>query len=183
MSTWEMRALSRKCRCTFADANECIHGIGAVLCKCPCHDPKDLYSEHERRIHPKLPKEPPPMPDIPEPPLHQLPGGATRSEKKPGYHMVPTEGLRRTALRFDLGAEKHGADNWKRSTIIEHEAYSFCVEAYNHMLDHIMMMRDGMNPEDDHLGAIGWAQSVLCYVEHQFGKRWTDLRQTEEIPF
>lgn len=115
-------------------------------------------------------------------PLYDLPGGATRSERKPGYYMVPSAGLRRTAQRFDLGAEKHGAFNWQRSCHVEHEAYAFCVEAYNHMMDHAMLMRDGMNPEDDHLGAIGWAQSVLCYVEEKFGKRWTTLKQTE-VPF
>lgn len=108
-------------------------------------------------------------------PLHKLPGGATRSEQKPMYHLVPMAGPRRTALRFTMGAAVHGPSNWKRSLQCEANAAAFCQEAYNHMMEHAYKMAQGLEPLDDHLGAIGWAQSVLCYAEELFGKRWIEL--------
>lgn len=108
--------------------------------------------------------------------LYELPGGATRSEKAPAYDMIPPEGLRRIARRFALGAEKHGAHNWKRSLETEADAAAFCREAYNHMLEHALKLASGECPEDDHLGAIGWAVVALAHVERKFMKRWTELQ-------
>ncbi len=112
--------------------------------------------------------------------LHRLPGGATRSEKAPGYHLVPLDSLKRVAKRFDLGAEKHGANNWKKSIPNRLHAHAFCLEAYNHMLEHQRKMIAGEDPDDDHLGAIGWCVAVLCYVEAFHGQKWTEL---DDIPF
>jgi len=104
-----------------------------------------------------------------------LPGGATRSEKAPRYDLIPHEGIRRIANRFSLGAEKHGEGNWRLSVVNEKDARQFCIEAYNHMVEHAAKMASGDYPEDDHLGAIGWAVTVLSYCEERFGKRWTLL--------
>lgn len=106
---------------------------------------------------------------------HVVQGGGTRSEKAPPYHLVPPQGPRRTALRFGLGAEKHGEWNWTKSCQTEQDAARWAIEAYNHMMEHIAKMLSGRFPEDDHLGAIGWAQSVLCYIEEKFDKKWTQL--------
>lgn len=107
--------------------------------------------------------------------LYKLPGGGTRSEKQPPYHLVPPEGAERTALRFGLGAEKHGAFNWMQSIQSEADALSWAREAYNHMISHAQKMAAGTHPDDDHLGAIGWAQSVLCHIEAKYKKLWTSL--------
>lgn len=116
--------------------------------------------------------------------LHSLPGGGTRSEKAPAYHLVPGEGLRRTALRFALGAEKHGPEQWKKSVQNEHDAKLWAQECFNHMQEHALKMVSGDFPDDDHLGAIGWAQSVLCYIEATYSKLWTDLsdKEIEALP-
>lgn len=106
---------------------------------------------------------------------HVLPGGGTRSEEAPPYHLVPHAGAKRTAKRFGLGAEKHGAWNWIESVQTEEDAAAWANEAYNHMLEHAMKMAQEEDTEDDHLGAIGWAQSVLCYIEEKFGIPWTLL--------
>lgn len=116
------------------------------------------------------------------PSLHKLPGGATRSEAKPMYHLVPMEGVRRTAVRFTMGAAIHGESNWKRSLEHEADAAVFCKEAYNHLLEHTLKMANGVEPEDDHLGAIGWAQTVLCYAEGKFGKKWWELNAVAVMP-
>jgi hypothetical protein len=107
-----------------------------------------------------------------------LPGGATRSEKAPPFHLVPGDGLRRTALRFGLGAEKHGINNWKLCLETEENARAFADEAYNHMIVHTVKMNSGNFPDDDHLGAIGWCVFVLSYIEAKYCKPWTDLQRT-----
>lgn len=114
-----------------------------------------------------------------------LPGGGTRSEIKPGYHMVPAAGPRRTAQRFSLGAAKHGESNWLRSMEKPSWASAFCKEAFNHMLDHAFKMSNGLELEDDHLGAIGWAQAVLAYAEDRYNCAWTEIERLpdDEVPF
>lgn len=102
-------------------------------------------------------------------------GGGTRSEKMPQYHLVPREGFSRTAKRFGLGAEVHGEWNWLKSIQNEHDARLWAEEAYNHMLEHMTKMASGLFPDDDHLGAIGWAQAVLCHIEEKYKKLWTSL--------
>jgi hypothetical protein len=106
---------------------------------------------------------------------YKLAGGTTRSEKAPAYHLVPPAGPRRTALRFGLGAEIHGAYNWLKSLSDETNARAFAEEAFNHMQEHMNRMAACVDPQDDHLGAIGWAQAALAHVEEVFGKPWTEL--------
>lgn len=110
---------------------------------------------------------------------HVLPGGATRSEKAPPYHLIPREGQQRTARRFGLGAKKHGDWNWLKSLTCEADAAVFAYEAYNHGMQHMLKMAIDDDPEDDHLGAIGFMQAVLSNVEAVYGKPWTKLDRTK----
>lgn len=110
---------------------------------------------------------------------HVVAGGGTRSEKAPSWHLAPLSGHRRTARRFGLGAESHGAWNWAKSVQVEEDAAAWADEAFNHMMEHIHKMASGIDPHDDHLGAIGWAHTILCYVEERFGKPWTVLTRKE----
>jgi hypothetical protein len=107
---------------------------------------------------------------------YQLPGGTTRSERSPLHHLVPPSGPRRIAQRFTLGADTHGVDNWKKSLGSEGDAAAFCQSAYDHMMEHMLKMVALQDPEDDHLGAIGWAVCTLAHVESLYGKKWTELR-------
>lgn len=107
--------------------------------------------------------------------LHKMSGGGTRQEQKPTYHLMPMHGVRRTAQRFQYGALIHGAENWKRSTETPEDALAWCQEAFNHMIEHAFEMSNGIDPETDHLGAIGWAQSILAFVEDKYSCRWIDL--------
>lgn len=99
-------------------------------------------------------------------------GGSTRSEIAPAFDLIPPEGIRRIAQRFNKGALKHGENNWKLSLQNETNARAFCFEAFNHMMEHSLKMVNGEDPEDDHLGAIGWAVTVLAYAEKKYGKSW-----------
>lgn len=107
--------------------------------------------------------------------LFTVTGGGTRSEQKPAYHLVPGHGARRIAQRFGLGAEIHGAENWKKSCDTEENARLWCEQAYDHMLDHAHKMASHEDPEDDHVGAIGWAVEIFAYCEQKFGKKWTEF--------
>lgn len=111
---------------------------------------------------------------------HRLQGvevasGARRSEKKPPYHLFPKHGLGRIAGRWQMGLEKYGKDNYKLSLQTRESAYTFAAEAFNHIIDHALNMANGLEPEEDHLGAIGWGVMYLAEVEERFGCRWTEL--------
>lgn len=108
--------------------------------------------------------------------FHKVEGGSTRSEKAPAYHLNPGYGYRRSSIRFGLGAEIHGEGNWMRSIAAgEKECRAFCQEAFNHMIEHARKMSLGEEPDDDHLGAIGWAVEVLAFAESIWKKRWTEI--------
>lgn len=120
------------------------------------------------------------------PKLHTVAGGGTRSEKAPPFHLVPRELFRRVAARFGLGADKHGAWNWLKSCSTEADAYIWCAEAYNHMVEHALKLAvndselavgtfSAEDETDDHLGAIGWTVAVIAYCEARFGKRWNQF--------
>lgn len=117
--------------------------------------------------------------DCPGPalPVLTLPGGTTRSERAPSFHLVPYAGTVRVTRRFELGAEVHGPNNWKKS-IHESEAAAagFCLEAYNHMMKHAIHMTS-YDPNDDNIAAVGWAVFVLAYAEQHWGKPWTELHK------
>lgn len=110
----------------------------------------------------------------------KLPGGGTRSAGARPFHLVPIEGFQRTATRYGLGAEKHGPNNWKNSCECEADAAVWARMCYDHMMEHMLKMGSGDFPDDDHLGAIGWAQTQLAYVEEKYKKLWTSLGGTEK---
>lgn len=116
--------------------------------------------------------------------LVEVTKGATRSEIAPAWHLVPPAGPRRVAIRYGLGAEVHGAWNWQNAAANEQSARAWCEQVYDHMIEHMAKMVSGVDPEDDHLGAIGWAVTQLCWFEDRFGCRWTHIgwRGKEKAP-
>jgi hypothetical protein len=101
--------------------------------------------------------------------VQKLPGGTTRSEKSPTFHLVPPEGARRIAKRFELGAAVHGTDNWKLALTSSDGRSAFVRSALDHMHEHLLKLESGEAPEDDHLAAIGWAVYALAFVEARYG--------------
>ena len=87
--------------------------------------------------------------------------GASRSEYKPAYHHIPASALRRLAQRYALGIEKHGEHNWLRGGTDRH----YLSQVFNHIIDHLLLYRDGVNNDDDHLGAAMWGIAALCEYE------------------
>ena len=114
------------------------------------------------------------MPEL-DPGKFYLPGGATRSERAPRYDLVPHELSRRVAARYAMGAMKHGEQNWKNSLTTEADARTFCLEALNHMQEHLFKLTHQLDLGDDHLGAIGWGVSAIVYAEALFDKSMWEL--------
>ena len=107
--------------------------------------------------------------------------GASRSEIKPRYDLIPRAGIRYTGERFGYGAlpkeeggAGHGADNWKQGE----DDSAYIEQTYCHLLDHVLKFGEEVLPyltgkskefrtsdphAGGHLGAIGFGQATLAY--------------------
>lgn len=100
----------------------------------------------------------------PAPPTYeyQSKGGAVRSHTALPYHRVPAIALERLVKRYQLGVANYPdfADttpNWQHDMDI--------TEIYNHMVEHMERLRQGIDPDDDHLAAIAWAAFTMMWYE------------------
>lgn len=67
--------------------------------------------------------------------------------------MIPTCAIMAMARRFEDGATKYGADNWRKGI----PTSRYCDAAYRHL----MQARDGDTTED-HFGAVLW--NIACWL-------------------
>lgn len=95
-----------------------------------------------------------------------LGGGATRTKSDFRFDLIPVNTDRRTALRYGLGAKKHGENNWKKGD------YTFVVSCVNHLRTHLSTMILEGNEFDDNVGAMLWNV-------HAIG--WYELHKPEEF--
>lgn len=83
-------------------------------------------------------------------------GGATSSAGVNDYAQIPLEALTLLAERFELGEQRHGRDNWKKSI----SDPGFIRERLNHLIKHAIQLGQGSNTlGDDARGNLG---AVLC---------------------
>lgn len=80
--------------------------------------------------------------------------------RKPDYRQLTEQGLKRVAMRFALGEENYGRDNWKKGI---HDL-DWCNDAFNHAMEHLILYGQG-DTTDDHLAAVGWFIFSFCYLE------------------
>ena len=83
-------------------------------------------------------------------------GGATRSVVRERYDLIPAAALSALARRLALGAEKHGANNWKGG------GPEFVTATKNHLARHLALYLDG-DTSDEHLDAIICNAAFLCH--------------------
>ncbi len=95
--------------------------------------------------------------------------GAQSSSSKAGYWMVPFCVLRAIAQRFDLGAKKYDAHNWKRGC----NDPEFMRDRFNHMIEHAFKFLEGGDEEDDIEGSI-----VAVLINAVFLTYWTIMHRT-----
>lgn len=85
-------------------------------------------------------------------------GGATRSAKAERYDLIPPEADEANALRFGLGAGKHGEHNWKNG------GAAFISQCINHTRAHIVsLQKHGPFHDDDDIGAVLANTSMLAW--------------------
>ncbi len=85
-------------------------------------------------------------------------GGSTRSAKPERYDLIPPEVDECLALRYGLGAVKHGANNWKGG------GAEFILSCLNHLRGHyVSLLRNGPFHSDDDIGAMLWNAGALAW--------------------
>lgn len=93
--------------------------------------------------------------------------GSIREDKtgKGAFHQIPTLALRRLAVHYERGAEKHGKDNWRLGQPLS--VY------WDAGLRHALAAKDGLTDED-HEAA--WIWNAVAFL-------WTkDAIQRGELP-
>lgn len=97
---------------------------------------------------------------------HVFESGASSSGRKPPYHLIPDYALSRIAIRFKLGAEKYGQDNWRRGALDK----EFILDRINHGIEHLVSLSKQVGyPQsvaaDDDAAAVCLA--AIFVMEHQ----------------
>ena len=113
-------------------------------------------------------------------------GGATRSASVPDYSLIVGPIIERLVERAELGVQQHGRSNWLQST----EDPKFYIDAANHAQAHLRALFLGLNPDDDHLGAIVWNCMAMMHMEQLHGPLHLAItanvraeEKEKEIPF
>lgn len=82
--------------------------------------------------------------------------GASSSEQKPRYDLIPMEALQALAVRFGLGAKTHGDRNYEKGFADP----EFVRDRFNHLIEHAYKAAGGDRSED-HLGAVMCNAAIL----------------------
>jgi hypothetical protein len=107
--------------------------------------------------------------------------GATSSVIKERFDLICPTGLRRIAMRYALGAIKHGEMNWCKGIPMK--------ERLNHLEKHLQLYKlhgefDGEGKADDNLAAIAWNAIALMHYEenckHHESPVWAEKQYEEE---
>lgn len=86
--------------------------------------------------------------------------GASSSEEKPRYDLIPVEAMEANAKRFAHGASRHGDRNYENGW----NDPAFIRDRFNHMLEHAMKAAAG-DTSEDHLGAVLCNASILIRLK------------------
>lgn len=92
--------------------------------------------------------------------IHTFATGAVRSERrgKGRFDLLPFEGLRRIAIRYEGGAEIFGARNWEMGMTLS--------ELMSSAIRHATQAADGQTDED-HFAAAGWNILGAMHVQRE----------------
>ena len=99
-------------------------------------------------------------------------GGATRSNMKERYDLIPKEAIDAIARRLALGAERHGENNWKQG------GPEFRKATINHLMKHLLNYMKSGNADDANTDAIICNAAFLCYFEERVPFRGVDEPDT-----
>lgn len=91
--------------------------------------------------------------------LSKFEGISTRSILKGRYDLIPREAVDALARRLELGADKHGPENWKTG------GEQFRQATINHLFNHLLDYIENGNTSDANTDAIIANAAFLCYFE------------------
>lgn len=116
------------------------------------------------------------------------PSGATSSEQKPAYHLIPTQAIKALAQRFALGRLKHGDVNYQKciktytsgSSTFRELDLVFIRDRFDHGLEHLLNLKSTGGHRDDNIGAVLWFCAIAAWVESQ-GFDWQRILTPEYV--
>jgi hypothetical protein len=86
--------------------------------------------------------------------------GARQTRVEGRYDLICPTGLRRLAIRYELGAKKYGDLNWCQA----HDDPEYQRSRLNHLIKHVVhYLQQGNASEDDDLAAICWNAMALMH--------------------
>ena len=85
------------------------------------------------------------------------PTGAMSTRRAERYDLICPTGLRRLALRYAMGAERYGDNNWCEGMPP--------AERLNHLIRHVALYQKEGCSTDDNLAAIAWNAFALMHYE------------------
>src|SRR5712664_3135525 len=89
--------------------------------------------------------------------IHQFSGGATRSDRKPRFDLIPFEFLEAVAMVLTAGAARFGDYNWKRG------GKEFFLDAWNHAFVHLQKFKEG-DESEEHLAHLACNVMFLIWA-------------------
>lgn len=98
-------------------------------------------------------------------------GTARRSEKLPALDDIPYEALEEIAIRYSIGEDKYGRDNWKTG------GPEFFRQAYSHALRHLTLAANRNETEEDtisNIAAAAWGCVILLWWEKTGKQKWLE---------
>ena len=99
-------------------------------------------------------------------------GGATSTSQAGRYDLIPKAALDALARRFELGAAKHGENNWRAG------GEAFRKSRISHLMQHLAAYAEHGNDGDENTAAIIWGAAVLCHFEAQNPFKGADTHET-----
>lgn len=87
--------------------------------------------------------------------------GMKRSSRKPRFDLIYSAWLRGVARVMTEGGEKYGENNWKLGN------EDAAIDAFNHLQDHMLMLKDG-DITEEHLLNISCNAMFLYYYTKKF---------------
>ena len=95
--------------------------------------------------------------------------GASSSERKPRYDLIPPEALEALGRRLALGASIHGDRNYEQGW----NDPAFIIDRFNHLIEHAIRAANGDRSED-HLGAVLCNAAMLIRLQAKADGRAID---------
>lgn len=93
--------------------------------------------------------------------LTKFEGNATRTTLKGRYDLIPREAIDAMARRLELGASRHGENNWKQG------GEEFRKATINHLFNHLLDYLERGNTSEANTDAIICNAAFLCFYEEK----------------